>query len=191
MEWEVHLPNRKAAAPKLEGTGRRNKAETESNLIIDPGPQQISGANQPMKRLLGKFMQTMDVQLGDILTDSAGRLVVLGGHGKSQSLPGSELQHFADNDGWCDDASDGPVRATLRLQGGTAPIAADSAWLIVAPPDFAPALENVVTLYDVVHNMMTHFDPRLAVGDATNVSFTKDIYPILRRVSHMHWISEI
>ena len=76
------------------------------------------------------------------------------------------------------------------LNGSTATIAADPAWVIVAPPDFAPAIENVVTLYDVVYNVMAGFDPRLAVSDATKVSFTKDIYPILRRVSHMHWVSE-
>jgi hypothetical protein len=191
IEWEVHLANHKAAAPRFKGTGRRNEGKPESDLIIDPGPQRISGANQAMKKLSGKFMKTMDVQLGDLLTDAAGRLIVLGGHGKSQSLPQSPLRHFADNDGWCDDMADGPVRATVRLHGGAAPIAVDPAWVIVAPPDFAPLIENVVTLYDVVYNMMARLDPRLAVSEATPVSFTKDIYPILRRVSHMHWVSEI
>lgn len=191
IEWEVHLANRKAAAPKFNGPGRRNAGKPESDLIIDPGPQRISGTNQAMKKLLGKFMQTMDVQLGDLLTDAAGRLIVLGGHGKSQSLPQSPLTHFADNDGWCDDVADGPVRATLRLNGSTALLAADPAWVIVARPDFAPPIENVVTLYDAIYHMMARFDPRLAVSDATTGSFTKDIYPILRRVSHMHWVSKV
>ena len=74
------------------------------DLVIDPGPQRISGANQAMKPLRGKFMKSIDVQLGDLLTDDAGRLIVLGGLGKSQHLPNSELGDFADNDGWCDDA---------------------------------------------------------------------------------------
>ena len=191
IEWEVHLANRKAAAPKFDGTGRRNAGKPESDLIIDPGPQRISGARQAMKPLRGKFMKSMDVQLGDLLTDSAGRLMVLGGHGKSQSLPKSKLENFADNDGWCDDVADGTVRATIRLTGTAAPIAADPAWVIIAPPDFSPAIENVVTLYDAVYNVMAGFDPRLAVSDATKVSFTKDIYPILRRVSHMHWVSKV
>jgi hypothetical protein len=39
--------------------------------------------------------------------------------------------------------------------------------------------------------MMATFDPALAVGDATPVSFTRDIYPILRRVSHMYWVSAV
>ena len=87
--------------------------------------------------------------------------------------------------------ADGPVRATVRLHGSAAAIAADPAWVIVAPPDFSPAIENVVTLYDAVYNVMAGFDPRLAVSDASKVSFTKDIYPILRRVSHLHWVSEV
>lgn len=191
IEWEVHLANRKAAAPKFDGTGRRNAERPESDLVIDPGPQHISGANQAMLMLRGTFMQTIDVVLGDLLTDAAGRLIVLGGHGRSQSLPQSPLEDFADNDGWCDDVADGPVRATVRLNGSTAPIAADPAWVIVAPPDFAPSIENVVTLYDAVYNVMAGLDLRLAVSDTTPVSFTKDIYPILRRVSHLHWVSEV
>jgi hypothetical protein len=39
--------------------------------------------------------------------------------------------------------------------------------------------------------MMARFDSRLAVSDATTVSFTRDIYPILRRVSHLHWVSTV
>jgi hypothetical protein len=83
------------------------------------------------------------------------------------------------------------VRATLRLPGNPEAIAADPAWVIVAPPDFAPSIENVVTLYDAVSNVMTRFDPRLAVSDATPVSFTRDIYPLLRRVSSLHWVSKV
>src|SRR4029453_14616396 len=53
------------------------------------------------------------------------------------------------------------------------------------------ALENVVTLYDAVYNVMAGFDSHLAVSDASKVSFTQDIYPILRRVSQMHWVSQL
>jgi hypothetical protein len=194
IEWEVHLANRKAAAPVFNGHGRRNAGKPESDLVIDAGAQRISGANQPMQKLGGKFMRT-DVELGALLTDNAGHLIVLGGHGKSQSPEGRPLsdkdEDFADNDGWCDDVADGPVRATVQLTGRTASVVADPAWLIVAPPDFAPAIGNVVTLYDAVYNVMAHFDPRLAVGDASKISFTRDIYPILRRVSYLQWVSSV
>jgi hypothetical protein len=177
------------------GKGRRNAGKAESDLVIDAGVQRISGANQALQKLAGKFMRTADVELGALLTDAAGRLIVLGGHGKSQSPEGHPLSEkdddFADQDGWCDDVCDGPVRATVRLTGGAAPVVADPAWLIVAPPDFAPPIGNVVTLYDAVYNVMAHFDPALAVGDASKISFTRDIYPILRRVSYMQWVSSL
>jgi hypothetical protein len=198
IEWEVHLVNRKAAAeriPESEATPervRRNKDAPEKNLIIDAGPHSISGASQRMKRLHGRFMD-VDVPIGDLLTDAAGRLIVLGGFGKSQSVPpGAPLDNFANNDGWCDDTSDGPVRAKVTLNGGAQAVEADSAWVLVAPPDFAPSIENAVTLYDVVYDQTaTVADPSLAVTDTSRVSFTKDIYPLLRRVSMLHWVSEV
>ena len=191
IEWEVRLANGKAAAPKFHGGGRRNEGRPKTELIIDSGAQRIGGVNQAMKQLGGKFMKTVDVKLGDLLTDDAGRLIVLGGHGQSQSPSGSELPDFADNDGWCDDSADGPVRAKIRLNGSTTTVTADSAWVIVAPPDFAPPIENVITLYDVVYNAMARFDPSLAVSETSKVSFTKDIYPILRRTANIHWVSKV
>ena len=201
IEWEVHLANRKPAektrffaVPANSRTPRNKEVKDRSKLIIDPGPQRISGVNQPMKTLHGTFMDTVNVKLGDLLTDGGGRLIVLGGHGKSQSHDGRRLSEsdddFADNDGWCDDTSDGAVRATVTLNGSNQKIAADPAWVIVAPPDFAPPLQNVVTLYDVVYDVAAKFNSSLAVTDATRVSFTTDVYPILRRVCSMHWVSD-
>jgi L-Lysine epsilon oxidase N-terminal len=51
-------------------------------LIIDSGAQQIGGTDQGMLRLHGSFMG-LDVPRGDLLTDGAGRLIVLGGFGHS------------------------------------------------------------------------------------------------------------
>ena len=47
IEWEVHLANRKAAAPRFSGGGRRNPQAPESELIIDAGARRIAGVNQP------------------------------------------------------------------------------------------------------------------------------------------------
>jgi hypothetical protein len=146
IEWSVDLGNRKAAGPKFDDIGRRNQGTAIGDLIIDAHKQMISGISQPMKRIEGKF-KGITVPLGDLLTDSAGRLIVLGGFGTSQSVPsGRLLMHFANNDDWCDDTSDGPVRATIQLRGSTKTIRAESAWVIVAPPDFAPPIPNVITL---------------------------------------------
>jgi len=191
IEWEVHLANRKAAAEEFPEGNPRNKGVPEQKLVVDAGAQKISGVRQGMKRLQGRFMD-LDVPLGDLLTDAAGRLIVLGGFGRSQSVPaGRPLEHYANNPGWCDDISDGPVRATVRVNGSADTVAADPAWLLVAPPDFAPSIENVVTLYDVVYAMRARSDPSLDVTDTSPVSFTRDIYPILRRVSTMHWVSDV
>jgi hypothetical protein len=206
IEWEVHLVNRKAAEktrffPRGNKTARNKGVTDRSRLIIDLGPQRVSGVNQPMKALQGKFMDTVNVKLGDLVTDGDGRLIVLGGQGQSQSHDGRPLDEseraraadfpdFADNDGWCDDTSDGAVSATIKLNASGEKIAADPAWVIVGPPDFIPHLQNVVTLYDVVSAKAAKFDRSLAVTDATPVSFTHDIYPILRRVSDLHWVSD-
>src|SRR5580765_4909572 len=48
IEWEVHLANRKAAAPRLQGTQRRNEKSAPDDLIIDAGPHRIGGARRPM-----------------------------------------------------------------------------------------------------------------------------------------------
>ena len=196
IEWEVHLANRKAASLRFPTGKRRNEGVPETKLIIDAGAQKMTGRSQDMKRLRGRFMDAIDVSLGDVLTDSAGRLIVLGGFGKSQPFPegraAEPADDFANHDGWCDDTSDGPVRATVRLNGSAETVEADSAWVIVGPPDFAPPIENVVTLYDLVYSVMAqHADPSLRVSDATKVSFTADIYPILRRVSKLRWVSDV
>ncbi|MEP7305146.1 MAG: LodA/GoxA family CTQ-dependent oxidase [Acidobacteriota bacterium] len=199
IEWAVHLVNRKAAARRIaEGptaptNERRNKKVPENTLILDAGLQRISGASQPMARLQGRFMDQIDVPIGDLLTDAAGRLIVLGGFGTSKSVPtGAALESFANNDGWCDDTSDGPVQAKVTLNGAAQGVDADSAWVVVAPPDFAPPIENVVTLYDVVYDQAaTLADPSLAVTETSKVSFTKDIFPLLRRVSMLRWVSGV
>ncbi|MGE5216044.1 MAG: LodA/GoxA family CTQ-dependent oxidase [Chloroflexota bacterium] len=59
IEWEVHLVNRKAAEKtrfftppdNSKSVGRNADVTDRSKLIIDPGPQRISGVNQPMKAL--------------------------------------------------------------------------------------------------------------------------------------------
>jgi hypothetical protein len=197
IEWQVHLANRKASAERIPedenppAGERRNVGVPAERLVIDAGTQTISGASQPMKRLQGRFMDAIDVPIGDLLTDAAGRLIVLGGFGKSQSVPaGAAVDSFANNDGWYDDTSDGPVRAKVTLDGAGS-VDADSAWVVVAPPDFAPPIGNVVTLYDVVYDQAAAVDPSLAVTDTSTVSFTRDIYPLLKRVSMMRWVSRI
>jgi hypothetical protein len=191
IEWRVHLANRKAAAPVFPtapGGNRRNLGIPESDLVIDAGEQTISGASQGMRRLSGTFLGTVTVALGDLLTDGAGRLIVLGGFGVSQSVPpGLQITNFANNDRWCDDATDGPVHATVRLKGAPATVHATPAWVVVSPPDFAPPIQNIISLYDVVWDIAVGLHPSLADPTAA-ISFTNDVYPILSRVVNTHWV---
>jgi hypothetical protein len=193
IEWEAHLANRKAASQRFQGKARRNSRIPIKQLIIDAGAQTISGANRKPKRLAGWFMNPKHrVALGDMLTDAAGRLIVLGGFGKSDSVPpGLPLNDYVNNNGWHDDVSDGPIRARLRLKGSQEIIEADPAWVIVSVPDYAPELQNVITLYDVVYAMTAKMNSALMEQSVARVSFTRDIYPILRRVSNMHWVSNV
>ena len=62
----------------------------------------------------GRFFDK-PVPLGELRTDEAGRLLVLGGLGQSAPrLPGMRATTFANNEGWHDDISDGPVEAALE-----------------------------------------------------------------------------
>ena len=189
IKWTVHMANTKASArsfPPSNGS-RRNPLTPPDELNIDAGSQDVTGLNR--KRVLAGHFKGTRVVLGNLLTDESGRLVVLGGRGISKSVPkGALLNHFANNPNWCDDVSDGPVRATVQFDGKE-PIACDSAWLIVAPPSYAPAINNVVTLWDQALNVATRLNPSLRAL-LSPVSFARDIYPILKRTVLLQWVSE-
>lgn len=106
--------------------------------------------------------------LGELRADGDGRLIVIGGKGLARSdkstAPATAgdppveptLGNYANNDGWFDDVSDGPVTATVRYKKGSAPapgaVSVDvvGAWVLVGPPDFAPNVRAVVSLYDLM-----------------------------------------
>lgn len=187
--WSVRLVNKKAASPVFPpGSGRsRNPGTPPSQLIIDAGSQTIDGINQSL-HLVGAFKGTT-VDLGDLRTDEKGRLIVLGGHGRSKSVPSSPLTNFANNPNWHDDVSDGPVAATVTLDGQP-PVDCDPAWIIVAPPSYAPAINSMVTLWDQALDVAVELDATLE-AELVPVSFTRDIYPILKRTVNLQWVSQL
>jgi hypothetical protein len=191
VEWRVQLVNRKAASPNFIGSGRRNKAtgddKTDADLIIDSGLQTIPGVGQPLKKLSGKF-RGKAVRLGDIQTDGAGRLIVCGGFGTSDAVPPQPMTtrlKFADNEGWHDDTADGSIEATVTPPAGE-PQPVKKAWIIVGPPDFAPEIENLITLYDVAFHVAIQ-GGRLRAPDPP--SFVRDIQPILQRAVNYQWVT--
>src|SRR5262245_44480723 len=88
ITWTVHLANRKATAFKvIEPAKRRNGATGDDNddkdLIIDPGSRSVSPGSTRAVFDGGRFRGT-PVSLGEMRVEkSTGRLIVIGGHGRS------------------------------------------------------------------------------------------------------------
>ena len=129
ITWTVHLVNRKGTARRQyhSGPGFRNHATQDDvadrDLIIDPGPRTVSTPGERRVFDTGKFRSTT-VPLGEIVMEPTGRLRVLGGFGRSGSDPqqprlNSDTGHYAENDNWFDDTSDGPVSVRIELKDGT------------------------------------------------------------------------
>ena len=186
IDWQVHLANRKASFHEFDGLAgegtrpakRRNEGLTVAELEIDPGPRSISGTDQEGVEFSKGTSANPGAEtwplyhgpsppagtpvigyLGELRTDEAGRLLVIGGRGHSATNTGTRLNHYANNDGWFDDVSDGPVTAMVTLKvggsGGTSEqtVNAIGAWVLVGPPDFGPQLANVVSLYDLLYDL--------------------------------------
>lgn len=197
ITWSVHLANEKAAwynfataldIPQAVPTSRRNaefQGQDRAALRIDPGARAISGAiASPVLFDTGRFLD-QSVYLGELRTDQAGRLIVLGGRGRSFSPLGKPLETFGNNDGWCDDTSDGPVRATVVWNGRS--YEADSAWVVVAPPNYGPGLAtDARTLYDEIGQTMRD----MGLIPSAPVSFSADIAPLFLRLASLQWVNQ-
>lgn len=152
--WTAHLANKKAAWKKFDGlktnTSIRNVHEkNRASLIIDPGSRTLNQINIHAQFDSGYF-GSEKVPLGEMRMDDDGRLLILGGKGHSASPQGKPLTEFANNDHWYDDISDGPITAKVKLKGSKKTWEASPAWVICAPPDFAPPISNVISLYDTL-----------------------------------------
>ncbi len=209
IEWTVHLANRKAQWYQFQAALDIPEAATMSvplrnpkippadrdSLAIDPGPRSISGASTsggPQHHFdTGRFKDTV-VPLGEIRTDEAGRLIVLGGTGNSASPSHAPIydpanpNSFNNANDWYDDISDGPVTAAVSIDGR--PVAVDGAWVAaVGPPNYAPDVIGWRTLYDQL------VDVYVACGwmpMPERVSFTDDVLPALRRLSNLQWVNK-
>ncbi|MBK3576893.1 LodA/GoxA family CTQ-dependent oxidase [Streptomyces sp. MBT65] len=201
IQWTVHLANKKAAwyqfhvpldipegkALAPEQYGRRNAdvvGADRKKLVIDPGSRTVRGSmTETQKFDSGKIMDKA-VYLGEISTHSDGRLLVLGGRGNSASYKNSPITGVTNNDTWYDDVSDGPVTAKVRIDGTE--LTATPAWVVVGPPHYAPGVQSVRTLYDLLFNVF------VTAGSLTRppqISFADHIEPILRRLCDLQWVN--
>ncbi|MBL8213779.1 MAG: LodA/GoxA family CTQ-dependent oxidase [Bryobacterales bacterium] len=196
IRWTVHVANKKAAwynfnlaldIPAAVPCTRRNPeylGPRRADLVIDPGPRSISGPWQDAQRFdTGTFLGR-PVYLGELRTDEEGRLLFLGGHGVSGAvLHNRPAIDFANNDGWFDDIADGPVTAEVLIGGQVIPV--DPAWVVVAPPNYAPEVISIQTMYDVI------YDASLGslIAPPPSVSFAEHIYPLLAQFSDTQWVN--
>ncbi len=144
--------------------------------------------------------------LGELRTDEQGRLIVLGGYGKAcawyqkdgtpyplasgEASPG--VLFDLNESGWFDDSADGPVSAVLVFIDGSVQTV-HAAWVVVAPPSFAPQCLNVVSLFDDIYDTWVRkldlspeiFDHRF--NDTYEPCFDVDIYPIFRAAALQRW----
>ena len=186
IQWRVYLANKKASWYEFNTRSgehgyaanhpRRNASvENRDRLVIDPGPRTINGTNARRASFdrsgNGVYAATFPPQglkphdidtLGEILTDDTGRLLVLGGLGRSgseKSGPGEpHISHYANNDGWYDDVSDGPVMARLAMYsdqvGAIRYIDVEyPAWVVVAYPRFVPQMHDMITMDEVLYDL--------------------------------------
>jgi L-Lysine epsilon oxidase N-terminal/L-lysine epsilon oxidase C-terminal domain len=126
-------------------------------LILDPGPRTVSGPKAAPKEfsIASKGLQPFDVTtLGRILTDADCNLIVLAGDGASGStdLPPT-INTYANNNGWFDDVSDGPVTGALVLEDGSKVPIDTPSWVLCGPPKYAPEIVNIVTMYDTMYDV--------------------------------------
>jgi hypothetical protein len=176
---------------KLRNSGI-TKTDDRQQLIIDPGPRSVSFSNA--KARLAEFNASGGptsfppeltpnsiASLGNLVCnqkDNRNRLLVLGGYGNSGSMidgfGNPKIETYANNDGWFDDVSDGPVTASFvctvlaidgqapppKLPPRTLPVD-DPAWVIVGYPRYAPEIVDIITMDDLVFDIAVRYFGRM------------------------------
>ncbi|AKT38109.1 LodA/GoxA family CTQ-dependent oxidase [Chondromyces crocatus] len=206
ITWRVHVVNRKSAwyrfynamdigAEALDTTHRNDaiQGDQRRQLAIDPGPRTITGNGVSGRayQFASGFIRFPDapqdvvqVYLGELRTDAQGRLLFLGGRGQAGSVYGELPSTFANNEGWYDDTSDGTVRATITVGGKD--YDAEPAMVAVAPPNYAPGIFPVTTMWDVVHDLYLR---QGWVTPEPQIVFWQHIYPLFARLVDNQWVN--
>ena len=218
IEWQVYVANKKACWFQFKETQgehgysathpRRNAHVTgddRTRLIIDPGPRTVNGTTKRRASFdrsgEGNYATTFPSPtlsptaidtLGEMMTDDSRRLLVLGGHGRSGSErngPGEpHISDYANNDGWYDDVSDGPVMARLVMYAKNVESlryvdVEYPAWVIVGYPRYVPEVLDMVTMDEMLYDLSLRelaYDTSLygAIGsfdEPQSVDFQNDV----------------
>jgi len=178
-------------------------------LIIDPGPRTISGRQQHTDFTKKNVPNNYPAQypdptviygvaitsLGDIYTDSKGRLIVCGGFGNAGG--NKALESYGGSSTWHDDISDGTVDCIIKFKDGSMQVSL-RAWIIVGSPDFAPEIVNISALSDTMFDVAVRnfkLVPEMysngAYSKQFRPNFKRDIFPIIERISRYQWVSNV
>src|SRR5262245_36527718 len=203
----------------------KTSVERKKWLELDSGPRSVKGgdtatvANFAIDRDLKQAKPSGETKLkirtlGQLRSDADGHLLVIGGMGQSDFDPGlgrEVVRNYANNDGWFDDMSDGPVDAELTIDGAKQQVA--GAWVLVGPPDFVPPIHSYRTMYDslvdvIVREMDIPADDGLFAGPLAHIAamnedwkvnrtiknftpkFTRDIAPILLSIARLERVHQ-
>ena len=146
---------------------------------------QFPNAGRGSESLLAKSLGTDAVQVGlGTIEYDEGTLIFYAADGVSASLNPSDLNtDFADNSNWYDDICDGRITATItsRSTGDTYHLndAESAAWVVTAPPDYAPQIQPISTLYDII----------CGAGSDKYVPEFSLVFPMLYRLYRMQWVN--
>ena len=206
IRWQVELANKKAFGHKFAGLNSNtplrnpNVAPAQRHrLSIQPTVKTVDNSNKEAKLDDGKFTSWNEngsspkefarILLGELEMNSQGFLRVLGGKGTSKTgHPEIKINNYANNNSWFDDVADGPVNATVTLKSNDKIFEAETAWVICAPPSFAPQIRSIVTFYDVLMNRAVDRG-LLALPDEPSFAF--DVYPTLAASLHVKFVHDI
>ena len=151
IRWRVSLANKKASwyefagaqtaldlfegrSPKSPALVRNNDWAGDRRELVMKSNSAIEGTNQSSPPMCGAIYERKEpVYLGELRTDDSGRLLVLGGHGCSKAISEDDsylINHYANNDGWYDDTSDGPVAVEVTMPDGSTVPVKGGAWVI-------------------------------------------------------------
>ncbi|MCF2910609.1 LodA/GoxA family CTQ-dependent oxidase [Pseudoalteromonas sp. DL2-H2.2] len=197
ISWQVHLANQKSswyefqlaldvpeAADAPPSLLRNNNVADRNRLLIDGGSHKLDKAKvKKGPQFQGEFMGE-EVYLGELKSDKQGRLIVLGGNGVSRNINGDIAITFANNQGWHDDISDGPVTAEVEYEG--VQLQVDPAWVVCAPPDYAPMQKSVRTMWDLMRSVAVNAG---MLTRPARPSFKHDILPIFERMTDLQWVN--
>lgn len=183
----------------LDQKPRNGGPNYRQELVNNPPAVTVSAANSKLpitgsfpnplpgkqKSKLAQLLSTTDksVNLGTMEYDN-GDLIFYGADGHSASLNPSDLNtDFADNSNWYDDICDGRITAKITNKKNNETIelsdAASAAWITSAPPDYAPQIQPISTMYDLICG-------------AANQGYTTDfslIFPMFYRLYRMQWVN--